>query len=392
MSFYNWWGFAFFIFPAMKVYAIQQIPILDTLFDVWGLVSCIMLMITAIRHRIKNVIVIKCIYIFVLIYIIATALNYPDQLLGAISESARLLIVPLYMLILTRTRHEKSFLIKLRKSFLFLMGADILVGALQLAGVMLLENRDISFLGLDNYAAFIIVPIFTIIFYVSYICVGHIQLIDIVLYLLAFLIKIMTHSLTAILALALLGLIVFLGYHWKIVRAFVTPKKALLGMVFLLILIVVFGIQNYFKPLFDYLGKDVTLSYRTVIWSKVIASLPDALLLGYGKTNADQFRTIVGFSLIYDVEANHPHSYYLAILFSTGIMGVMVYVKMLFETFKKLYHSIGRKINCIFTSGLISFFVLAFADDYIMLPYFYMLICIIVFNDSIVLGKDQTGH
>ena len=334
-----------------------------------------------IKRRTNLPVVMKYIYLFVVIYIIATVFNYPDQLLGAISESARLLIVPIYMMILNDLKKIRNFLIKLRKCFLVLLGADIFVGLLQIVGISIFENKEVTFLGLDNYAAFIIVPVFTIVFYTSYICKGHIRLIDVVLYLLALSIKIMTDSLTAIMALVLFGIIVFLGFHWNFMRKVITPKKILIGVVFLLILIVGFEIQNYFEPIFNYFGKDVTLSYRTVIWNKVIASLPDALLVGYGKTNADEFRTIVGFSLIYDVEANHPHSFYLAILFSTGIIGTIVFIKILFESFKKLYYSTSKRANYILTSGLISFFVLAFADDYIMLPFFYILISVVTFFD-----------
>ena len=144
-------------------------------------------------------------------------------------------------------------------------------------------------------------------------------------------------------------------------------------------MIVGFGVQNYFEPILTSLGRDATLSYRTVIWDKVIKSIPDALLLGYGKTSGDEFKTIVGFSLLYDTQANHPHSFYLSVLFSTGILGSVVFLRMLFLVCRAIYKNKKLKDIYILSCGLISFFMIAFADDYIMLPYLYMVICISYF-------------
>ena len=89
----GWGGFLLFVIPALKVYAIQQISFLDNLFDAWSILSCLSLVLITLKRQ-KNIIF-RYIVTFVLIYLVSTALNYPDQIMGAISEISRLLIVPL---------------------------------------------------------------------------------------------------------------------------------------------------------------------------------------------------------------------------------------------------------------------------------------------------------
>lgn len=116
--------------------------------------------------------------------------------------------------------------------------------------------------------------------------------------------------------------------------------------------VVGFGIQNFFEPLFTKLGRDVTLSYRTVIWDKLLRNIPESLLIGYGKTSGDEFKTIVGLSLLYDTQANHPHSFYLAVLFSTGCIGCIVFLRMLFLTFKASFQNRKSKSMYLLSCGL----------------------------------------
>lgn len=382
----GWFGFILFIVPALKVYAIQRIGFLDTLFDIWGIISCLSLVLITVKIK-KNVLI-KYIISFVLIYLVSTWFHNPDQLIGAISETSRLLIVPFYMLLIKHEHSMVSFLVKLRKSFILLLFVDTFTGTVQIAGIRIFENNAITFLGLDNYAAFIIIPMLSIIFFTSYICVGRIRRIDIMIYFLSFTMKLLTNSLSALLALIIFGLTIFLGLHWEKIREQITPRKIMILIIILLIMIVGFGIQNFFEPLFTKLGRDVTLSYRTVIWDKLLRSIPESLLIGYGKTSGDEFKTIVGLSLLYDTQANHPHSFYLAVLFSTGCIGCIVFFRMLFLTFKGSFQNRKSKSMYLLSCGLISFFIIAFADDYIMLPYLYILICIVNYYAFFMLHKN----
>ena len=371
----GWFGFILFVVPALKVYVIQQNSFLDTLFDIWGIISCLSLILITIKIK-KNVII-KYIILFVLIYLVSTLFNNPDQLMGAISEISRLLIVPLYMLLIKREKSMVSFLVKLRKIFILILFADVLTGIVQIAGFRIFEHNAITFLGLDNYAAFIIIPMLSIVFFSSYICTGRIRRMDIVVFFLSFTMKLLTNSLSALFALIIFGLTIFLGFHWGKIREQVTPKKIVILVIILLFMIVGLGVQNYFEPLFTKLGRDVTLNFRTVIWDKLLRSIPKSFLFGYGKTSGDEFKTIVGLSLLYDTQATHPHSFYLAVLFSTGCLGCIVFLKILFLTFKATYRNRKLKSMYLLVCGIISFFIIAFADDYIMLPYLYMLICIV---------------
>lgn len=69
--------------------------------------------------------------------------------------------------------------------------------------------------------------------------------------------------------------------------------------------VTVFGIQNVFADILGLAGRDVTLSYRTVIWSRTIDAIISNPLIGYGKTGPGLFQSIVGLSPIYDTQATH---------------------------------------------------------------------------------------
>ena len=107
----NWIVFLLLIFPSIKMYAIAQFPVLDDMFDIFGIISCAILIITCLFYRNRLTVPKGCKYIFgfMLIFLLSTTLHFNDNLIGNISEMSKIVILILY-LILVNSQGERSLL------------------------------------------------------------------------------------------------------------------------------------------------------------------------------------------------------------------------------------------------------------------------------------------
>lgn len=81
------------------------------------------------------------------------------------------------------------------------------------------------------------------------------------------------------------------------------------------------------------LGRDATMTGRTVIWSRYLDEMTDYLFLGQGPgayTSISPFTTKVARQLVEHGQIYTPHNMYIAMLGETGIIGVAIYIFMLF--------------------------------------------------------------
>ena len=92
---------------------------------------------------------------------------------------------------------------------------------------------------------------------------------------------------------------------------------------------------NKFSALFDH--KSSTLSGRTIIWEKSIYFIKQNPILGYGYDN-----TLIGdtnnYTLQYDnVFPNDTHNSIIFMLLSSGIVGTIALIYLIFITLKKSF-------------------------------------------------------
>lgn len=136
---------------------------------------------------------------------------------------------------------------------------------------------------------------------------------------------------------ALVGILLFIPfmYYIKSDKEFkvINYNLILIGMLALNILFVIYRIQEFFSYfILNVLHKDLTISFRTLIWDQVLAAIKDKPLLGYG------YETAKGIAM-HCHGGNHPHNYMLTLLLRGGFLGFISYCFIL------LYANIGLRDN-----------------------------------------------
>lgn len=143
---------------------------------------------------------------------------------------------------------------------------------------------------------------------------------------------VLSHSSTLLLAIALFCLIL-VCLKFKMVKRFVTVRNMGIIGVLLSILIVFFNIQNLFEWLIvDILGKDLTLSTRTILWDYAMADIKQSLVFGYGVQNAATFGL-----LRYSKAFSHCHNAILTLFYQGGVLSIFTYAIFYLYTILKKY-------------------------------------------------------
>lgn len=176
---------------------------------------------------------------------------------------------------------------------------------------------------------------------------------------------------------ALLGILLFIPFiiYMRSEKKFriLNYNLMLAGILVLNILFVFFRIQNYFWYFIEnILHKNLTLSFRTLIWDQVLAAIEKKPWLGYG------YETARGVAL-HCHGGNHAHNYMLTLLLRGGFVGLIIYCCFLLYAnvdLRKHRHDRNYKtflfvmgvslVLCIFDSfDYVSFYLILFAPAFI---------------------------
>lgn len=68
------------------------------------------------------------------------------------------------------------------------------------------------------------------------------------------------------------------------------------------------------------LKKDLTLTFRTRIWDKALIAIQKYFLIGVGRLDTGQMRSILGYG------ASHPHNHYLYVTLCFGVVGLVLFL------------------------------------------------------------------
>lgn len=145
-----------------------------------------------------------------------------------------------------------------------------------------------------------------------------------------------------------LGIILAIG----LLAIMIDRRFILLGIVVLLFLPFVLpeSIINRFLSIGN-MG-DSSTSYRVYIWMGTLAMLADYWFSGIG-LGITSFNTIYPIYSYNDISAPHSHNLYLQLVVEFGIVGLIVFLGMLYNFYKETIISICKKKN-ILTSSLIA--------------------------------------
>lgn len=145
-----------------------------------------------------------------------------------------------------------------------------------------------------------------------------------------------------------LGIILAIG----LLAIMIDRRFILLGIVVLLFLPFVLpeSIINRFLSIGN-MG-DSSTSYRVYIWMGTLAMLADYWFSGIG-LGITSFNTIYPIYSYNNISAPHSHNLYLQLVVEFGIVGLIVFLEMLYNFYKETIISICKKKN-ILTSSLIA--------------------------------------
>lgn len=170
-----------------------------------------------------------------------------------------------------------------------------------------------------------------------------------------------------------------LGFAFAVVAFFIfwiMPKLRNIWFVIVLgllanYLVVFLNIAQYFEWLIsDILGKSLSLSGRTEIWSLATDIVKRKLLFGYGMAEDGGF---VYWNYSGPYEYWQAHNQWLQLLYDGGLLLVAVFIALLGVMGKKLKYTDG-KISAVLLACIASFMVMMITEIYSYTPYLFIII------------------
>lgn len=167
--------------------------------------------------------------------------------------------------------------------------------------------------------------------------------------------------------------------HKKIMNVYsyiITYITAFLG-------IIILRIQNWFSFIIvNVLKRDLTFTGRIFIWDYVIEFIKFKPILGYGVEN-----TIIRYSKTKIWKSFHAHNMFLEILYKTGLIGFIIFLKIISLSANELNKTKNELISKFVAWQLFSFMILLLMEAYSFIYIFY--IFVFAFNIKFIIkGGD----
>lgn len=321
--------------------------------------------------------------LFVSIYLIATILNELNNLVSAVSAVGQVILAFNVMLIVQDLYNANSALkvvLHVLRTYLWI---EIFCSLSGVYKILELEET-MTFLGYDNYAAYILIPMLTVIWAIDALLFGTIPKLDILCWVGLLTISIKTFSINLILGLLIFIFAFFIVKYFKFLRNLLTPINAIIIVVALWIGIAVFRIHELMGGTLEALGKGSNFSFRTVIWSRVISIFPQIPIIGLGRQSAETFLNLIGLNPMYFSEANHSHNFFLEILVDFGIVGLIAFggfVVNIIRGKKRILKALSTRILMV---GIFTYILMGLVDGYPFTTPFYLMMGMITILPHII--------
>lgn len=140
---------------------------------------------------------------------------------------------------------------------------------------------------------------------------------------------------------ALVNVVLIFPLSYVIGISKIAQGRIRLSAIFLIIILVVTGYLAtiYWKEILELLGKNETLTGRTLIWFMIYMAILNKPLLGYGYgafwNSSDN---IESFKILEDAGWNvtHSHNGFLELAVNLGVFGLCIFIIQLYKYFKKI--------------------------------------------------------
>lgn len=235
---------------------------------------------------------------------------------------------------------------KILSSLYMLYSVIAVINFIPIIGKNITENFS-YFLGGKNALAMVLIPTLYFISIYSMVKYGKITVKNLALSMIIIATMFISGSGTGI-VLSVIALICMLLVDK------INVNRKVLFIVYIIVLLVILNLQVFNNIeiirtiVEDYLQKDLTLTGRTEIWSKVINYILESLLVGYGKGNS----IVSSFSNV-----SECHNMFLEIMLCGGIILLVNYIFIIKETFSKCNYSKNRLKNKLNNTSLIFVFL-----------------------------------
>lgn len=359
--------------PFCKPVGIDGFPLLNRLFQLWKLAALVYLAaallttIVSAKPRKKSA-GLSGLCVFWLIYTLGCVRVGADVVTVATAAEASVFIL---LLIDFEVRIGNGMLLMRAMACLFTACICTHILSVLLVRADLLAfgdgtDKTYFLFGYDNYSAFFLYPMLSVILYYRNLRDGNIGLPGWGLMAAVVMTYMYTASMTAAGAGILMIGLFLIQRHWLTIRKVMEMKWLLLGTAVLLVLICVFQIQNVLASLLDSMSKGVTLNSRTIIWDKAIKLIIQRPVFGHGSFTPEQ----ISEHILYGT--THAHNLLLEVLLRAGLVGAGGYVLFLCG-FARLWKQrrLLRSKASVLVVGLVAYAVLSFMDFYPTIPVFY---------------------
>lgn len=336
-----WWYF-FLIFPYIKpsiISDLQILSMLENIYDIWRLISVILVFYSFLLRKKINPFILSIFAYFGYIFFITLVRqgNYWNMIVQEGSMLAVCLLV-----FICSDKNELKYLLyafkELLAFFLFINAITVFIyeprGGMYVSDIYL-DSIKVNnyFLGYDNKHINYILPYFGVSIIYDRLYYGYIRNKTIILHIIINLAVIMCASVTTWAAIVIFYFcLLFMEkkYFKKLINSYIILIGNFVVFYFLIILRIYNKLSIYIIKIFH---KDLVFA-REYIWKLYLNAVSKHFVLGYGYLSSTGRVAHAGVV--------HAHNMYLDILFEVGIVGIILYIIIIF-----LATNAGKSIICI---------------------------------------------
>lgn len=210
------------------------------------------------------------------------------------------------------------------------------------------------FLGYKNPQIRLILPAVSMLLIYNYITNKYLNLYSLALIVIGMVSCVLVDSGTAMIGMALFIISVLYFNTFRESRA-LSIRTVFIACLLLFGGIVIFNVQELFADLFSGLGRDITLTGRTIVWARYLDYIFDGHMLGIGILNTKE---------MYDLFAcSHPHNYFLYVLLQGGIVGTGIIVYMIFQIGKVQKEVIRSSSSHVLICCIVVFLIMGISES-----------------------------
>lgn len=189
-------------------------------------------------------------------------------------------------------------------------------------------------------------------------------------------------SSTSIIGISILLLLLLLNHMFPKKKIF-EFKNLMFIACGLFLLIIIFRLQNLFSYIFvDLLGKDLTLSKRTILWDITMKAISNKMLLGYGWQDIDKRHFMYNSKTIISA-----HNQILEYMYIGGLILIAIYIYIIYNINKETKKNQNKKIAEYISSSFFTLQIIYLTEVFIN-PLIYLIILIPLYQNSLFAMKN----